>query len=62
MGLVDEVHRAAKEPGAGRALRSWQRNEIKRSGLRTNYVDRLHDLAVPTLIPHGVEDEYMPVS
>ena len=60
--LVDEVHRAAKEPGVGRAWRSWQRNEIKRSGLRTNYVDRLHDLEVPTLILPGAEDEYVPVA
>ena len=41
---------------------SWQRNEIERSGLRTNYVDRLHDLAIPTRILHGAEDDYVPVS
>ena len=60
--LVDEVHRLVKEPGAGRAWRSWQENEIGREGLRTNYVDRLHELAVPTLILHGAEDKYVPVS
>jgi pimeloyl-ACP methyl ester carboxylesterase len=60
--LVEEVHRLAKEPKAGQAWRSWQKSEIGRKGLRTNYVDRLHDLAVPTLIMHGAEDRYVPVS
>jgi pimeloyl-ACP methyl ester carboxylesterase len=60
--LVDEVLRLVKEPGAGRAWRSWQENEIGREGLRTNYVDRLHELAAPTLILHGAEDKYVPVS
>ena len=60
--LVKEVHRLAKEPKAGQAWRSWQKSEIGRRGLRTNYVDRLHELAVPTLILHGAEDRYVPVS
>jgi pimeloyl-ACP methyl ester carboxylesterase len=60
--LVNEVHRAAKEPGVGRAWRSWQKHEIGWKGLRTNFVDRLHTLAVPTLILHGAEDGYVPVS
>jgi pimeloyl-ACP methyl ester carboxylesterase len=60
--LVDEVHQLAKTPGAGRAWRSWQESEIRREGLRTNYVDRLPTLAVPTLILHGEADKYVPVS
>jgi pimeloyl-ACP methyl ester carboxylesterase len=60
--LVEEVHRLANKPGAGRAWRSWQRNEIRWGGLRTDYVDRLHTLSVPTLILHGAEDRYVPVS
>jgi pimeloyl-ACP methyl ester carboxylesterase len=60
--LVDEVHQLAEKPGAGRAWRSWQRNEIGREGLRTNFVDSLPTLAVPTLILHGAEDKYVPVS
>lgn len=60
--LVDEVCQTAKEPGAGRAWRSWQENEIGREGLRTNFVDRLPTLAMPTLILHGAEDRYVPVS
>lgn len=60
--LVDEVYELAKKPEAGRAWRSWQKNEIRREGLLTNYVDRLPSLAVPTLILHGAEDGYVPVS
>lgn len=60
--LVDEVHQLAEKPGAGRAWRSWQRNEMGREGLRTNFVDSLPTLAVPTLILHGAEDKYVPVS
>ena len=60
--LVNEVYQLVKEPGTGHAWRSWQENEIGREGLRTNYVDRLHELAVPTLILHGAEDKYVPVS
>jgi pimeloyl-ACP methyl ester carboxylesterase len=60
--LVDEVFQVAKEPGVGQAWRSWQRSEIRWSGLHTNFVDRLHTLTVPTLILHGAEDKYVPVS
>jgi pimeloyl-ACP methyl ester carboxylesterase len=60
--LVDEVFQEAKKPGAGEAWRSWQKNEIKWSGLHTNFVDTLHALAVPTLILHGEQDRYVPVS
>ena len=60
--LVDEVHQLVRKPGAGQAWRSWQENEIGREGLRTNYVDRLPTLAVPTLILHGEEDKFVPVS
>jgi pimeloyl-ACP methyl ester carboxylesterase len=42
--------------------RSWQESEIRWEGLRTNYVDRLPTLAVPTLILHGEADKYVPVS
>jgi pimeloyl-ACP methyl ester carboxylesterase len=59
---VDEIFQAAKKPGVGLAWRAWQRNEIGWSGLHTNFVDRLHTLAVPTLILHGAEDRYVPVS
>ena len=60
--LVDEVFELAKRPGAGQAWRSWQRNEIRWRGPRTNFADRLHEVAVPTLILHGAQDKYVPVT
>jgi pimeloyl-ACP methyl ester carboxylesterase len=60
--LVDEVFQEAKKPGVGDAWRSWQRSEIGWSSLHTNFVDKLYTLAVPTLILHGAEDTYVPVS
>lgn len=60
--LVDEVFQVAKKPGAGQAWRSWQRNEIRRRCLRSNFLDRLHEVAAPTLILHGAEDKYVPVA
>ena len=60
--LVDDVFQVAKKPGVGQAWRTWQRNEIEWSGLHTDFVDRLHTLTVPTLILHGAEDRYVPVS
>jgi pimeloyl-ACP methyl ester carboxylesterase len=60
--LGDEVFQEAKKPGVGQAWRSWQRSEIGWSGLHTNFVEKLPTLAVPTLILHGAEDRYVPVS
>jgi pimeloyl-ACP methyl ester carboxylesterase len=60
--LVDEVHQLVKKPGMGRAWRSWQQNEIRWKGLRTNFVERLNELAVPTLILHGADDRFVPVA
>jgi pimeloyl-ACP methyl ester carboxylesterase len=60
--LVDEVFQEAKKPGVGDAWRSWQKSEIGWSSLHTNFVDKLYTLAVPTLILHGAEDTYVPVS
>lgn len=60
--LVDELYQVMKTPGVGRAFKSWQRSEIGWSGLRTDFLDRLHEIRVPTLILHGAEDRLVPVS
>jgi pimeloyl-ACP methyl ester carboxylesterase len=60
--LVDDVSRAARRPGAGRAFRAFQRAEIGPHGLVTNSVDRLPDLSVPTLVAHGEADPLVPVA
>lgn len=59
--LVDEVFAELRKPRAGRAFISFQRDELKWRGLRTVYMDRLHELSVPTLIIHGEKDGLVPV-
>lgn len=60
--LVEEDYQEAKKPRVGQAFRSWLRSEIGLGGFRTNFVDELHTIAMPTLILHGEEDRYVPVS
>ncbi len=60
--LVDEVYQIMKDPSTGSAFRSFQRNELSWEGLRTDYVDRLNDLEVPTLLVHGGHDSLVPVA
>lgn len=60
--LVEETVRAVREPGVGRAFRSFQKNEIARDGLRTDYTSELHELQTPTLIVHGEGGSLVPVS
>ncbi len=58
--LLDEVIRFARKPGAGKAFRQLQRTEMLWDGFRTNYVDRLPEVQVPTLIVHGARDPLVP--
>ncbi len=58
--LVEEVFEAVRKPGIGQAFYGWQRGELGVMGLRTNYLDRLGRLAVPTLLIQGREDPLVP--
>jgi pimeloyl-ACP methyl ester carboxylesterase len=60
--LVDEAMGLLRRPEAGRAWRAIQRHEIMRRGLRTCYMDRLGELAMPVLIVHGEHDTLVPVA
>jgi pimeloyl-ACP methyl ester carboxylesterase len=60
--LVDDLMRLARKHRAGAAVLEWQRREITWNGLRTNYVNRLPEIATPTLILHGDDDRLLPVS
>lgn len=58
---VDDVY-AAVRAGCGRAMATWQRSEFRATGLRMCYLDRLDDLAAPTLFVHGAADPLLPAS
>ncbi|RDI70346.1 alpha/beta fold hydrolase [Halopelagius longus] len=59
--LVDEVYAEAQRNG-GEAWRRFQRAEIGLRGPKTNYVDRLPDVSVPSLFVHGEDDRLVPQS
>src|SRR5262249_2057404 len=59
--LVDELMRLARKHRAGGAVLEWQRREITWNGLRTNYINRLPEISIPTLIAHGEDDRLLPV-
>jgi pimeloyl-ACP methyl ester carboxylesterase len=59
--LVDEVFEEAKE-NDGSAWRAFQRAEVGFRSPKTNYVDHLPDVDVPTLLIHGEDDRLVPSS
>ncbi len=59
--LVEDVYHAAKERKV-EAFQSWLRSELGWNQLRTNFLDKLHEVTIPTLILHGAEDKVIPVS
>lgn len=59
--LVDEAYAAVKQRGAGMAFYSTQRDELLSNRLKTCYMDRLGEIAVPTLIVHGADDTAVPL-
>lgn len=59
--LVDEVYDLIRSRRT-RSFVDFQRAEVRAGGLRTNYVDRLPDLAVPTLLVHGEDDRFVPAA
>ena len=60
-GIVEEVYRLARERGAGQAFISFQRSEVRWSGLRSNFIDRLHEITAPTLLIRGSADAAVPL-
>lgn len=58
--LVDDVWAVARASD-GQAWRAFQRNEVGFGGLKTNYLDRLPDVSMPTLLIHGENDTLVPV-
>jgi pimeloyl-ACP methyl ester carboxylesterase len=60
--MLDEIMALARRGGAGVAFRQLQRSEYQWGGLRTNYLNRLSEVKVPTLLVHGAEDRLVPAS
>ena len=59
--LVDEVYAEMRQPGVGRAFRSFQKSDVAWNGLRSVFTDRLHEIEVPVLILHGANDRLVPL-
>jgi pimeloyl-ACP methyl ester carboxylesterase len=59
--MLDEIICLARRAGAGAAFRQLQRSEYQWCGMRTNYLHRLSEVKVPTLLVHGTEDRLVPV-
>lgn len=60
--LVRDVHAAVQEAAVGRTVASWQRDEFRACGLKTDYTDRLDELSSETLLVHGRGDPLLPAS
>ena len=60
--LVTDVHEAVASAAVGRTVSSWQRDEFRPDGLRTDYSGRLDALVPETLFVHGERDPLLPAS
>jgi pimeloyl-ACP methyl ester carboxylesterase len=59
--LIDEVFETIQDPTAQKNFAEFQKDEVQRHGLRTNYTKRLHEITQPVLIVHGTKDIGVPV-
>jgi pimeloyl-ACP methyl ester carboxylesterase len=60
--MVEETSRLLNDPRAGQAWSSFQKNEVRWGGLRTDFSDRLSGLVMPTLLIHGAHDRAVPIA
>ena len=60
--LVEEVFQVIRDPQAGEAFLDIQRSDVLPDRVRTCYIDRVHELTMPTLIIHGEKDTLVPLS
>lgn len=61
-GLLDEVWRAFRLSGEGRAWVSFLRSEIDWQGFRTCFLDQVDQIRAPTLLVHGSHDRLIPLA
>jgi pimeloyl-ACP methyl ester carboxylesterase len=60
--LVEDALAGVEQEGQIRTFVTWLRTEMGPTTLRTNYADRLHEIAAPVLILHGLRDWMMPAA
>ncbi|MGH2460407.1 MAG: alpha/beta fold hydrolase [Chloroflexota bacterium] len=60
--LVDDDTRLMRRPDAGQAWIQFQRREVRWLAYRTNYLEYLPEVRVPTLLVHGARDPAVPVA
>ncbi len=59
--LVEQVYQQFLIPGVTKAFSDMQNADVGWNGLKTNFLDRIPDLPVKTLIIHGEKDTLVPV-
>lgn len=60
--MVAAAHRLLDQPHAGRAFRRFYHDETGPGGVESDFSDRLPELAVPTLLVHGADDDLVPLA
>lgn len=58
--LVEKAMAEVQRPDAGKAWMAFQKHEMLWSGVRTSYMQRVKELAIPVLIVHGTQDNLSP--
>jgi len=59
--ILDELAAAIADPDAALAFSEFQLDELRVNGLKTCYMERLHEIHTPALIVHGSEDTLVPL-
>ncbi len=59
--IVTEISQTIATHGAGWAWKSYVEHEMDWSGFRNNFLNRLAEITLPTLIVHGLQDRLIPV-
>lgn len=59
--LVDEVLEAMRNTHSQEAFSEFQRDEVRGSGMKTNWSERLPEITIPVLVIHGTHDIGVPL-
>lgn len=59
--LLEQTWQLSRASASTNTFFSWLKNEVTWRGMRTSYLDRLHELDMPVLLVHGEKDRLVPV-